>query len=89
MNRPDKTDLTARLKRIVGQVGGIQRMVEDDRYCVDIVHQVSAARAALAKVAKMLLTGHLETCVSDAFAVGGKERREKLEELIRLFESDL
>jgi len=43
---------------------------------------------ALAKVAKMLLTGHLETCVSDAFAVGGKERREKLEELIRLFESE-
>ena len=89
MNRPDKADLTARLKRIAGQVGGIQRMLEEDRYCVDIVQQVSAARAALAKVSKMLLANHLETCVSDAFAIGGKERREKLEELIRLFESDL
>jgi DNA-binding FrmR family transcriptional regulator len=89
MNRPDKADLTARLKRITGQVGGILRMVEEDRYCVDIVQQVSAARAALAKVAKMLLAGHLETCVTDAFAAGGKERRETIEELVRLFEADL
>jgi DNA-binding FrmR family transcriptional regulator len=89
MDRPDKADLTARLKRIAGQVGGIQRMVEEDRYCVDIVQQVSAARAALAKVSRALLAGHLETCVSDAFAIGGRERREKLEELVRLFENDL
>jgi DNA-binding FrmR family transcriptional regulator len=89
MNRPDKADLTARLKRIVGQVGGIQRMLEEDRYCVDIVQQVSAARAALGKVAKMLLAQHLETCVSDAFAMGGRDRREKIDELLRLFESDL
>ena len=52
MNRPDKGDVAARLKRIAGQIGGIQKMVEQDRYCVDIVMQVSAARAALAKVAK-------------------------------------
>lgn len=89
MDRPDKADLTARLKRIAGQVGGIQRMVEEDRYCVDIVQQVSAARAALAKVSRALLARHLETCVSDAFAIGGRERREKLEELVRLFENDL
>jgi DNA-binding FrmR family transcriptional regulator len=89
MDHPDKADLTARLKRIAGQVGGIQRMVEEDRYCVDIVQQVSAARAALAKVSRALLAGHLETCVSDAFAIGGRERREKLEELVRLFENDL
>jgi DNA-binding FrmR family transcriptional regulator len=89
MNRPDKGDVAARLKRIAGQVGGIQKMVEQDRYCVDIVMQVSAARAALAKVARMLVTSHLETCVTDAFAVGGKDRREKIDELIRLFESDL
>jgi DNA-binding FrmR family transcriptional regulator len=89
MNRLDKGDLTARLKRIAGQVGGIQRMVDEDRYCIDIVQQVSAARAALAKVAKVLLAGHLETCVTEAFEVGGKDRQEKIDELIRLFESDL
>jgi DNA-binding FrmR family transcriptional regulator len=89
MNRPDKADLTARLKRIAGQVGGIQRMVDEDRYCIDIVQQVSAARAALAKVAKMLLANHLETCVTDAFSLGGKDRREKIDELVRLFENDL
>jgi DNA-binding FrmR family transcriptional regulator len=64
-------------------------MVEQDRYCVDIVMQVSAARAALAKVAKVLIRSHLETCVSDALAVGGRERREKIDELIRLFETDV
>jgi DNA-binding FrmR family transcriptional regulator len=89
MNRAGKDDVVARLKRIAGQIGGIQKMVEQDRYCVDVVMQVSAARAALSKVAKLLLTAHLETCVSDAFAVGGKDRREKVDELIRLFETDL
>jgi CsoR family transcriptional regulator, copper-sensing transcriptional repressor len=89
MNRPDKADLAARLKRIGGQIGGIERMVEQDRYCVDIVMQVSAARAALSKVAKILLASHLETCVSDALALGGKDRREKMDELLRLFDTDL
>jgi len=89
MNRPDKADLAARLKRIAGQIGGIERMVDQDRYCVDIVMQVSAARAALSKVAKILLASHLETCVSDAFAMGGNDRREKIDELLRLFETDL
>jgi DNA-binding FrmR family transcriptional regulator len=89
MSHPDKADLTARLKRIAGQVGGIQRMLDEDRYCIDILQQVSAARAALAKVAKILLSDHLETCVTDAFATGGKDRREKIDELVRLFESDL
>jgi DNA-binding FrmR family transcriptional regulator len=89
MHHPDKGDVTARLKRIAGQIGGIQKMVEQDRYCVDIVMQMSAARAALSKVAKILLASHLETCVSDAFAVGGKDRRQKIDELLRLFETDL
>jgi len=66
MNRAGKDDLAARLKRIAGQVGGIQHMVEDDRYCIDIVLQVSAARAALAKVAQILLASHLETAPAPA-----------------------
>jgi DNA-binding FrmR family transcriptional regulator len=89
MNRPQKSDLTARLKRIAGQVGGIQGMVDEDRYCIDIVMQVSAARAALAKVAKLLLASHLETCVTDAFEVGGDDRRQRIEELVRLFGTEV
>jgi DNA-binding FrmR family transcriptional regulator len=87
MDGSKKQDVIARLKRVAGQVGGIQHMVEQERYCVDIIMQVSAARAALSKVAKVLLASHLETCVSDAFAAGGKERREKLEELVRLLDA--
>jgi DNA-binding FrmR family transcriptional regulator len=89
MDRPGKHELAARLRRIAGQVGGIQRMIEEDRYCIDIVTQVSAARAALSRVARMLLASHLETCVADAVAAGGRERRDKIEELIRVLESDL
>jgi DNA-binding FrmR family transcriptional regulator len=89
MRKDIKASCQKRLSRIEGQVRGLSKMVDEDRYCIDIVQQVSAARAALAKVAKMLLAGHLETCVTDAFAMGGKDRREKIDELIRLFESEL
>lgn len=52
-----------RMKRIVGQVAGIQRMIEDDRYCVDILNQISAVRSALDALGVELLNGHLETCI--------------------------
>jgi DNA-binding FrmR family transcriptional regulator len=84
-----KDDVAARLKRIAGQIAGIHRMVEEDRYCIDVAMQLSAARAALAKVAKMVLASHIETCVVEASVASGKERREKIEELVRLFERDL
>jgi CsoR family transcriptional regulator, copper-sensing transcriptional repressor len=62
-----KDDLLGRLARIKGQVGGVERMVEADRYCVDVLTQISAVQAALEKVALGLLGGHARTCV-----VGGE-----------------
>lgn len=55
--------LQTRARRIAGQIGGIQRMVEEDRYCVDILNQISAVRSALDSLGVELLQGHLETCV--------------------------
>jgi CsoR family transcriptional regulator, copper-sensing transcriptional repressor len=61
-----KDDLLARLARVKGQVGGVERMVEEDRYCIDILTQISAIQAALDKVALGLLDGHARTCVIGA-----------------------
>ena len=85
--KPDvKTQAKQRLARIAGQVGGIQRMVEDDRYCVDVLLQIAAVRAALDRVGKLVLTGHVETCVADAFASGSaRERHKKMDELLDVF----
>ena len=81
-----KTQAKQRLARIAGQVAGIQRMVDDDRYCVDVLLQVAAVRAALDRVGKLVLTGHVETCVADAFASGSvRERRKKMDELLEVF----
>ena len=75
-----------RLRRIAGQVAGIERMLEEDRYCVDVLLQVAAVRAALDGLGKQLLRGHVETCVADAFASGqARERQEKLDELMDVF----
>jgi CsoR family transcriptional regulator, copper-sensing transcriptional repressor len=62
MSAPRKK-LTARVKRIAGQVAGIERMLEDKRYCVDILNQISAIRSALDSLGVELLTSHLENCV--------------------------
>ena len=75
-----------RLKRIAGQVAGIQRMLEADRYCVDVLLQIAAVRAALDQVGKLVLGAHVETCVADAFATGSaRERRKKTGELLEVF----
>jgi DNA-binding FrmR family transcriptional regulator len=62
----NKDDLLARLARVKGQVGGVERMVEQDRYCIDVLTQISAIQAALDKVALGLLDGHARTCVVGA-----------------------
>jgi DNA-binding FrmR family transcriptional regulator len=62
----DKAAILARLKRIEGQIRGLQRMVDDDTYCIDVLTQVSAATKALQSVAVQLLDDHLRHCVSDA-----------------------
>ena len=62
----DKASLIRRMKRIEGQTRGIQRMVEDDRYCIDIVQQLSALSAAADKVSLLILQSHIEGCVANA-----------------------
>jgi DNA-binding FrmR family transcriptional regulator len=75
-----------RLKRIAGQVAGIQRMVAEDRYCIEILVQLAAVRSALSKTAQVILSGHIDTCVAESFEQGTtKERHEKLEELFDVF----
>jgi DNA-binding FrmR family transcriptional regulator len=64
MKNESRADVQSRLKRIAGQVSGIQKMVDDDRYCVDILTQVAAVRSALDAVGIALLTNHIETCVA-------------------------
>ena len=75
-----KNDLLTRLSRIEGQVRGIARMIEQDKYCIDVLTQVSAASRALQSVALGLLDGHLSHCVVDAARVGGPEQEAKLKE---------
>jgi DNA-binding FrmR family transcriptional regulator len=81
-----KREVLNRLKRIEGQVQGIQRMVEEQKYCVDILLQVSAVQGALDQVSKRLLGRHIESCVAAAFASGNDRQRErKIEELLEVF----
>jgi len=73
----------ARLARIVGQVRGLVRMIDDDRYCIDVITQTQAVRAALARVERLVLQDHVGHCVADAVASGDKtERERKIDELI-------
>ncbi|HTU38863.1 MAG TPA: metal-sensitive transcriptional regulator [Acidimicrobiales bacterium] len=76
----NKDAIQKRLRRVEGQVRGLQRMVDQDRYCIDILEQVSAATKALQAVALKLLDDHLAHCVSDAVRAGGDEAAEKLDE---------
>lgn len=76
----DKDDLLRRLRRVEGQVRGIAQMVEDDRYCIDVLTQVSAATKALQSVALGLFDDHLRHCVAGAVSEGGPEAERKLTE---------
>jgi DNA-binding FrmR family transcriptional regulator len=75
-----------RLRKIAGQVAALERMVDEDRNCVDVLMQIAAVRGALDKVGKLLLEGHVETCVTNAIQSGSAHaREEKLAELIEVF----
>ncbi|HEV8024944.1 MAG TPA: metal-sensitive transcriptional regulator [Candidatus Nanopelagicales bacterium] len=76
----DKEALVNRLKRVEGQVRGLQRMVEDDTYCIDVLTQVSATTKALQSVALLLLEDHLGHCVAGALVEGGDVAEEKIKE---------
>jgi DNA-binding FrmR family transcriptional regulator len=83
MQADAKTSVLKRLKRIEGQVRGLARMIEDDRYCIDVVTQLSAARAALRRAEDEILADHVAHCVEHAIASGNKsEQRRKVGELI-------
>jgi DNA-binding FrmR family transcriptional regulator len=71
-----------RLRRIEGQVRGLQRMVEEDAYCIDILTQVAAVQTALEQVAVNVLDAHVRHCVADAVADDGSQGEEKLDELM-------
>ena len=76
----DKQKYLARLKRIEGQARGLQRMVDEEQYCIDILTQISALTSALQGVAMGLLDDHLKHCVTDAARLGGDDMNEKLAE---------
>jgi len=81
-----KKTVVARLRRIAGQVEGVARMIENDRYCVDILLQVAAAQAALGKAGAMVLRSHVGTCVNDAMTNGTTaQRKMKIDELMDVF----
>jgi len=80
-----KADLRNRLRRIEGQVRGLQKMLDDGRYCVDVLTQIDAVRAALARVQDGILEAHLEHCVADALEGSDTDaRREKVDEVVTL-----
>lgn len=82
----NKDDLVKRLRRIEGQIRGLQRLVEEDAYCIDILTQVSAATRALQSVAVVLLEEHMRHCVTDAVAKGGDEADRLVTEASRAIE---
>jgi CsoR family transcriptional regulator, copper-sensing transcriptional repressor len=83
MQKEAKAQVTKRLQRIEGQVRGLARMVDDDRYCIDIVTQISAVRAALRRVEEEVLRDHVAHCVEGAIASGNRaDQRKKIAELM-------
>jgi DNA-binding FrmR family transcriptional regulator len=83
MDQKQKEKVSARLRRIEGQIAGIRKMVEEDRYCVDILTQTSAVVSALRGVEDLVMQNHLNTCVVDAIrSEDDSEKQEKLDEVM-------
>ena len=81
----DKENTLKRLNRIEGQVRGIMKMIEEERYCIEVLQQMQAVKAALSKVEDAILKDHSNTCVASAIASGNaKQQQEKFNELIDL-----
>ena len=87
MNEPSKRSLQARMRRIEGQVRGVARMIDEDRYCVDVITQLQAIRAALKRVEEAVLKDHVAHCVEHAIATGDRDdQRRKVQELLGIIE---
>jgi len=85
MNKPRTTHLEelSRLKKIEGQIRGVQKMIEEKKYCIDILNQLSAVVGAIMRVEENILTRHLTGCVRQSFSAGNREDEEqKIEEII-------
>lgn len=86
MQDETKSALLRRLGRVEGQVRGIARMVQEDRYCIDVITQIAAARAALKRAEEELLRDHVATCVEHAITSGDQDdQRRKISELMHVF----
>lgn len=86
MDSQTKVKALGRLRRIEGQVQGVQRMVEEDKDCVDILLQVTAVQGAVEQVQKLLLAQHLEACIAEAVRAGSaRDRQRKVDELLDIF----
>ena len=85
MRDPVKKSAVMRLSRIEGQVRGIARMIADDRYCIDVINQIEAVKAALKKVGDAILQDHIEHCVEHAIMSGdATDQRRKVAELVQV-----
>lgn len=81
----DKDKLALRLKKIEGQIRGIRRMIEDDKYCINVLNQISAVKGGLKKVELKILEDHTRGCIKNAMENGSKEAKEdKIDELIKI-----
>ena len=88
MQTKTKKNCVTRLARIEGQVRGVRKMIEEDRYCIDILTQINAARGAFDRVEQEILREHLQSCVTHAFHNGSlRERKRKIAELITVLDS--
>jgi DNA-binding FrmR family transcriptional regulator len=86
MDAQNKGKALGRLRRIEGQVQGIQRMVEEDKDCVDVLLQLAAVQGAVEQVQKLMLGQHLESCVAEAVRSGSaRDRQKKVDELLEVF----
>ena len=82
---PEKQKLIARLKKAEGQVRGVSKMIQEDRYCIDILQQTQALRSAISRIEDAILKDHAATCVEDAIRAGDqREQRKKFGELVDL-----
>ncbi|PIU58438.1 MAG: transcriptional regulator [Deltaproteobacteria bacterium CG07_land_8_20_14_0_80_38_7] len=80
VNDEIKKNLRPRVKRVLGQIEGVSKMIEDERYCIDIINQVNAARRALEQVALIIMKQHMNTCLTEA--IKSKKGQEKIDELV-------
>ncbi|NOX97164.1 MAG: metal-sensitive transcriptional regulator [Nitrospirae bacterium] len=80
INEDTKRDALERLKKIAGQVGGIERMIDKERYCIDVINQITAVKRALDQTALIIMKKHIETCVSEA--IKKDNSRDKIDELL-------